>query len=57
MQYIIGIVIGICIWHYWPNEAAGVAEKTQEIIHQGAAKAAELTAPKSTLDKIKEAVQ
>ena len=54
MKLIIGIVLGVLVYHYFPSEVKGVAEKTGEIVHQGAAKAAEMTAPKSEFEKLTE---
>jgi len=54
MKYVIGIAIGVMLYHYYPSEVQGVAAKTGEIIHQGATKAAEVTAPKSEFEKFTE---
>ena len=54
MKLIIGVVLGVLVYHYFPSEVKGVAEKTGEIVHNGAAKAAELTAPKSEFEKLTE---
>ena len=50
MKIIIGVVLGVLVYHYYPSEVIGFAEKTSEIIHEGASKAAEATKPKSALD-------
>ena len=54
MKLIVGIVLGVLVYHYFPSEVKSVAEKTGEIVHQGAAKAAEMTAPKSEFEKLTE---
>ena len=54
MQLIIGIIIGICVWHYWPCEAEKVAVETKAIVHKSATGIADATKEKSTLDKIKD---
>ena len=54
MHIIIGIIIGILVYHYWPSEVKEVAEDAQEVIHEGAKRAAEATAPKGIVDEIKD---
>jgi hypothetical protein len=54
MHIIIGIIIGLLICYHWPSDVERVAEKANELIHEGARKAAEATAPKSIVDEIKE---
>ena len=56
-RLIIGAVLGVLIYHYYPSEVIGFAEKTSEIVHEGASKAAELTKPKTTLEKIEESLK
>ena len=56
-KIIIGVVLGVLIYHYYPSEVVGFAEKTSEIVHEGASKAAEMTKPKTTLDKIEESLK
>lgn len=43
MKYVIGTVIGILIYHYFPTETKRLASEAGSIVHQGATKAAELT--------------
>ena len=54
LKLIIGAVIGIVIYHNFPSEVQSFATKTNEVVHEGAAKAAEMTKPKSDLDRITE---
>lgn len=54
MKLIIGMALGVLVYHYYPTEVQGFAEKTGEIVHQGATKAAEITAPKSEFEKFTE---
>ena len=57
MKIVIGVVLGVLVYHYYPSEVIGFAEKTSEIVHEGASKAAELTKPKTTLEKIEESLK
>ena len=43
MKYVIGAVIGVLIYHYYPTETKRLATEAGSIVHQGAVKAAELT--------------
>lgn len=43
MKYLIGAIIGILIYHYFPRETQQLATGAGAIIHQGATKAAEIT--------------
>lgn len=43
MKYIIGIIIGILVYHYYPTETKKLAREAGSIVHQGALKAAEAT--------------
>ena len=43
MKYIVGFVIGILVYHYYPSETKKLATEAGSIVHQGATKAAELT--------------
>ena len=43
MKYIVGIIIGILVYHYYPTETKKLAREAGSIVHQGATKAAELT--------------
>jgi hypothetical protein len=45
MKYVVGAVIGIFIYHYWPDKVRDVAEQTGVIVHEGAKKAVEITRP------------
>jgi hypothetical protein len=56
-KIIIGVVLGVLVYHYYPSEVVGFAEKTGEIVHEGASKAVELTKPKTTLEKIEESLK
>jgi len=44
MKYAIGAVIGILLYHYWPHQVRDVASQAGAIVHEGAKKAAEITA-------------
>ena len=61
MKLVIGIVIGALIYYYFPTQVETAVQKAEEVIHEGAAKAAEATKPKSELDKfvdnVKEKIQ
>jgi len=46
MKYLFGAVIGIMIYHYWPSEVKIMAAQASALIHEGAKKAAEITALK-----------
>ena len=48
MQYIIGIIIGIAVYAYWPEQVQSVAKDAQVMVHKGAASVAEKTAPTLT---------
>ncbi len=52
IKLVIGIVIGALAYYYFPNDVEDVVSKAGEVVHEGAKKAAELTAPKSELDKL-----
>ena len=52
MKLVIGIVLGALIYYYFPGEVETAISKAEEVIHEGAAKAAEATKPKSELDKL-----
>lgn len=56
MQWLIGIVIGILVYHYYPSEIASVAETTAGIVHQGASKIADVTEP-TMFEKAKQKVE
>ena len=43
MKYVIGVVIGILVYHYYPSETRDLATKAGAIVHEGAVKAAEIT--------------
>lgn len=43
MKYVIGAVIGVLIYHYYPAEVKDIADKAGGIVHNSAVKAAELT--------------
>jgi Na+/H+-translocating membrane pyrophosphatase len=61
MKLVIGIVIGALIYYYFPSQVETAVKKAEEVIHEGASKAAEVTKPKSALDNaidtVKEAVK
>lgn len=44
MKYIVGAIIGVMVYHYWPSEVRGVASQAGAIVHEGAKKAVEITA-------------
>lgn len=44
MKYIVGAIIGILIYHYYPSETQNLASQAGAIVHEGAKKAAEITA-------------
>ena len=50
MKLVIGIVIGALIYYYFPTQVETAVKKAEEVIHEGASKAAEATKPKSALD-------
>ena len=43
MKYIVGIIIGILVYHYYPQQTRDLATQAGSIVHQGALKAAEAT--------------
>jgi hypothetical protein len=43
MKYVIGAVIGILVYHYYPSETRDLAAKAGAMVHEGAVKAAEIT--------------
>jgi len=43
MKIILGIVLGIVIYHYFPGELQGLAEQAGSYIHQGASYVADNT--------------
>lgn len=51
MRLVLGIVIGAVVYYYWPGHVETAVKKAEEIIHEGAAKAAEATKPKTSLDE------
>ena len=51
MRLVIGIVIGALLYYYFPSEVETVVQKAGEVVHEGAAKAAEATKPKTALDE------
>jgi Na+/H+-translocating membrane pyrophosphatase len=57
MRLVIGIVIGALLYYYFPSEVETAVQKASEVVHEGAAKAAEMTAPKSDLDKLVDTVK
>ena len=52
MKLIIGVVLGALAYYYFPSDVENVVSKAGEVVHEGAKKAAEMTAPKSELDKL-----
>ena len=50
MKLVIGIVIGALVYYYFPGHVETAAKKAEEVIHEGAKKAAEATKPQSALD-------
>jgi Na+/H+-translocating membrane pyrophosphatase len=51
MKLVIGIVIGALLYYYFPSEVETAVQKAGEVVHEGAAKAAEATKPKTALDE------
>ena len=51
MKLVIGIVIGALVYYYFPSEVENVVKKAEQVVHEGAAKAAEATKPKTALDE------
>ena len=51
MKLVIGIVIGALVYYYFPSEVETAVKKVEEVVHEGAAKAAEATKPKTALDE------
>jgi hypothetical protein len=45
MPYIIGILIGFLIYHYYPTQVEGVTKEVNSAVHKGASKIAEVTEP------------
>jgi hypothetical protein len=43
MKYLIGAIVGILIYHYYPSETRQLASGAGAIVHEGAKKAAEVT--------------
>lgn len=57
IRLVIGFVLGVLAYHYYPDQIRDAAAKTGEIVHEGAAKAAEITKPQSEIDKFLEKVK
>jgi hypothetical protein len=57
MRILIGLIIGVLAYHYFPTQIQDVASKAGEIVHQGADAVADATKPKSTVDEILEKVK
>jgi ribosomal protein S20 len=51
IKLVIGIVIGALAYYYFPSEVETAVKKVEEVVHEGAAKAAEATKPKTALDE------
>ena len=45
MQYIIGILIGFLIYHYYPTQVEGVTKEANSVVHKGATEIAKATEP------------
>lgn len=54
VKVILGIVAGVLLYHYYPDQVRDGAEKTAEIVHKGASVIADQTKPKSTIDTLTE---
>ena len=57
IKLLIGVVIGVLIYHYYPDQVKDAAATAGEIVHEGASKAAEITKPQSDIDKFLEKVK
>ena len=57
MKLIVGIVIGALLYYYFPSHVETAVQKAGEVIHEGAAKAAEATKPQNDIDKLVESVK
>jgi Na+/H+-translocating membrane pyrophosphatase len=52
MKLVVGIVIGALLYYYFPSEVETAISRVGEVVHEGAAKAAEATKPESDFDKV-----
>ena len=57
IKIVFGIVLGALIYHYWPDQVETAVKKVEEVVHEGASKAAEATKPNSLIDDLKEKLQ
>ena len=57
MKYIFVFVLGCLTYYYFPSHVEDAVQKVEEVVHEGAAKAAEATKPNSLIDDLKEKLQ
>ena len=55
-KIVIGAVLAGLAFHYYPNESHDVTAKAGALVHEGANKLADITQPKSEIDRVIEKI-
>jgi hypothetical protein len=56
MQYVIGILIGFLIYHYYPTQVEGVTKQANSVVHKSASEIAKATEP-TLYDQAKQKIE